>query len=97
MKFHFLELNDLSDEEVLDLEKKMHIQIHAKGTVLFDHKDEISPYVYLIKKGIVNVGTYNHPYTKKLGHGEILGTENVYSKSNKNYVRAVVDEEAKLY
>ena len=61
IKFHFLELNDLSDEEVLDLEKKMSIQIHAKGTLLFDHKDEISPYVYLIKKGIVNVGTYNHP------------------------------------
>lgn len=25
IKFHFLELNDLSDEEVLDLEKKMSI------------------------------------------------------------------------
>lgn len=51
-----------------------------KNTVLFDYKEEISPYVYLVKKGIINIGTYNHPHTKKLGFGEIVGSENVYSK-----------------
>ena len=91
IKFHFLELNDLSDEEILDLEKKMEIKILPKGHKLFDYNQEISPYVFLIKKGIINVGTFHHPYTKKLGHGEIVGAENVYSKYDKNYARAVVD------
>lgn len=58
----------------------MKIETLPKDTILFDYKNEISPYVYLIKKGIINIGTYNHPHTKKLGFGEIVGSENVYSK-----------------
>lgn len=57
----------------------MNIKIYPKDTILFDYKEEISPYVYLVKKGIISVSTFNHPHTKKLGFGEIVGAENVYS------------------
>ena len=97
LKFHFLELNDLSDEEILELEKRMQIQIYPVGKILFDYNQEISPCVYLVKKGIINISTYLHPATKKLGFGEIVGSENVFSKLNQNYARAVVEVEAKVY
>lgn len=95
MKFLFIDLHPLSNDEIRDLEKRMTERRHKIGDVLYKVGDEHNGNIYFVISGLIKINIKHHSEIKKYGMGEIVGLECLFDMSD-HITTAIVDTDCVL-